>query len=103
MRAFVLDDAVVAVLDRSCPSHGNDRVGVHAIGDRHLDERLQERIGGVHVVQSGRNHKWSSQHTWLAELCDLNRGLGKSTRQVHKLISKLDQEIARQVTPVMWR
>jgi hypothetical protein len=34
MRALLFDDPIVALLDRLRPFHGNDRVSMHAGGDR---------------------------------------------------------------------
>ncbi len=55
VRALVLDDTVVARVNRPAAFDRYDRMGMHAGGDRRCRERLDERIGRIHVVQRGRN------------------------------------------------
>jgi hypothetical protein len=40
MRALVLDDSVVTILDRTVAFHRNDRMGMHARGYRQRRQRL---------------------------------------------------------------
>ena len=103
MRTLVLDDPIVAVLDRPSAFHRNDRMGMHTWGDRRGGECFQPRIGSIHVVEGGGNGKRSSQHAGPAKLRDLDRRLDKRARQVDKFVSELDKVIAGHVTAPMWR
>ena len=101
MRALVLDDAIVTALHRSGPLHRNDGMSVYAGGDRHRRERLQERIGGVHVVQRGWDNKRGLQHAGLAQLRDVDRSLGQSARQVDEFVPEFAEKIACEKTAAM--
>ena len=55
MRALVLDHAVIALLDGVASFHGDDRVGLHLGVERDGRQRLNKRVGGIHLVKA-RGH-----------------------------------------------
>src|SRR6202050_5920158 len=103
MRALVLADAVIAILDRSTALRGDDRVRMDARRDRQGRECVQEGIRRVHVVERGWNRKWRSQLAGPTQLRELNRGLGQPARQIDELVAELDDRIARQISAAMRR
>ena len=66
VRALVLDDSIIAGLDRSCAFYRNNRVNLHAGGNGQRREGLQKGAGCVHVVERGGNGERSSQQRALS-------------------------------------
>src|SRR5580700_3488488 len=75
VRALILHHSVVSFLRRTVALYRDDRMSVNALGYRQPGERLNKRIGTVHVVESGGDRERTSQLTGLAKLFELHRGL----------------------------
>src|SRR5580704_2428281 len=93
VRAFVLHHSVVSFLGRTIALYRDDRMSMNAGGYRQPRERLNKRIGTVHVVEGGREPKRASQLTRLAKLVQLHRRLDQTAGKIQELVAKLYDKI----------
>ena len=103
MRARILDDTVVAALDRPVAGNSNDRMRVDAGGNRCRGHRLQDRIVRRHAEQAAR-----SEIAWVdLEVADIARkiaaDLDDAYRESKKSPQKLGDRIFGEIAAAMLR
>ena len=93
MRARILDDTVVAALDRPVAGNSNDRMRVDAGGNRCRGHRLQDRIVRRHAEQAAR-----SEIAWVdLEIAGIARKFDACLDNAHGEGKKSPQELGDRI------
>src|SRR5262252_9209252 len=93
MRARILDDTVVAALDRAVAGNRDDRMSVDTGGNRRCGHRLQDRVVWRHAEQAARPQIARVD----LEVAGITREVGTELEDAHWKGKKSPQELGDRI------